>query len=72
MPDKAGDPHPVLGWDVADIHATVAALTARGVKFTIYDGMGQDAAGVWTAPDGKAKVAWFSDPDGNLLSLSEG
>lgn len=44
----------------------------RGVEFKIYEGMGQDAVGVWTSPDGKAKVAWFTDPDGNVLSLSQG
>lgn len=64
-------PHPVLGWNVADISASAAALRARGVGFTIYEGMGQDELGVWSSPDGKTKVAWFNDPDGNVLSLSE-
>ena len=64
-------PHPVLGWHVADIAATVAALTARGVTFTVYPGFGQDHLGIWTSPDGKAKVAWFNDPDGNVLSLTQ-
>ncbi len=64
-------PHPVLGWEVADIAATIRALVARGVTMTIYEGFGQDALGVWTAPDGKAKVAWFNDPDGNVLSLAQ-
>lgn len=64
-------PHPVLGWKVADIAATVAELTAKGVAFTLYPGFGQDALGIWTAPDGKAKVAWFNDPDGNVLSLTQ-
>ena len=45
-------------------------LTARGVHFTRYEGMGQDERGVWTAPGG-AKIAWFLDPDGNNLSLTE-
>jgi catechol 2,3-dioxygenase-like lactoylglutathione lyase family enzyme len=45
-------------------------LTARGVHFTRYDGMGQDERGVWAAPGG-AKIAWFLDPDGNNLSLTE-
>ena len=70
-PDHEGGPHPALGWHVPDIAAAVTALNARGVAFTIYDGMGQDDLGVWTAPDG-TKVAWFADPDGNVLSLSQG
>ncbi len=71
MPDFQASPHPVLGWDVADIRAAVEALTAKGIAFTVYEGMGQDALGIWTAPDGKNKVAWFSDPFGNVLSLSQ-
>jgi catechol 2,3-dioxygenase-like lactoylglutathione lyase family enzyme len=71
VPGFAAGPHPVLGWKVADITATVTALTAKGVAFTIYPGFGQDALGVWTAPDGKARVAWFNDPDGNVLSLTQ-
>ncbi len=64
-------PHPILGWEVADITATITGLVSRGVTMTIYEGFGQDALGVWTAPDGKAKVAWFNDPDGNVLSLAQ-
>jgi catechol 2,3-dioxygenase-like lactoylglutathione lyase family enzyme len=71
MADFKAGPHPALGWDVRDIGAAVDALSERGVTFTVYDGMGQDARGVWTAPDGRAKVAWFADPDGNVLSLSQ-
>jgi catechol 2,3-dioxygenase-like lactoylglutathione lyase family enzyme len=72
VPDHAPAPHPVLGWQVSDIVSTVQALTANGVAFTIYPGMGQDALGIWTAPDGVAKVAFFNDPDGNGLSLTQG
>lgn len=64
-------PHPILGWEVADIAATITGLVSRGVTMTIYEGFGQDALGVWTSPDGKAKVAWFNDPDGNVLSLAQ-
>ena len=71
LPDHKAHPHPVLGWNVDDIVTTVAALRDRGVTFTIYDGIGQDEQGIWTAPDGQAKVAWFSDPDGNVLSISQ-
>jgi catechol 2,3-dioxygenase-like lactoylglutathione lyase family enzyme len=60
----------VLGWEVDDVAAMVASLSGRGVRFERYDFMKQDEAGVWTAPGG-AKVAWFRDPDGNLLSVSE-
>ncbi len=72
VPDHTPQPHPVLGWQVPDIIATVQALTDKGVCFSIYDGMGQDTLGIWTAPDGSAKVAFFNDPDGNGLSLTQG
>ena len=71
LPDYKAGAHPVLGWNVDDITASVEALRDRGVVFTIYEGMGQDALGIWTAPDGQAKVAFFADPDGNMLSLSQ-
>jgi catechol 2,3-dioxygenase-like lactoylglutathione lyase family enzyme len=60
----------VLGWSVPDIAAVMAGLYARGVRFERYAGMPQDEEGVWTTPDG-AKVAWFKDPDGNTLSLTQ-
>lgn len=60
----------VLGWRVADIAATARELAARGVQFTRYDGMEQDENGIWTTPGGD-QVAWFSDPDGNTLSLTQ-
>jgi len=60
----------VLGWRVSDISATVTGLESHGVVFTRYDGMNQDAHGVWTTPNGD-RVAWFTDPDGNVLSLTE-
>ena len=65
-------PGTVLGWQVPDIVAAVGELVDAGVRFERFDGMGmkQDELGVWTAPTG-AKVAWFRDPDGNILSLSE-
>src|SRR5689334_19705776 len=65
-------PHPftALGWNVSDIIATMAALRARHVVFERYEFIPQDAHGVWTTPDG-SKVAWFKDPDGNTLSLTE-
>lgn len=69
--DHVPSPHTVLGWSVADMTATAAAMKAKGVKFEIYDGFGQDEDGVWSAPDGHAKIAWFLDPDGNNLSITE-
>ena len=63
--------HTVLGWSVADIRAAVAGLKARGITFKLYEGFGQDADGVWAAPGGGAQVAWFTDPDGNVLSLTQ-
>lgn len=71
VPDHTPAAHPVLGWRVADIVGTATALAERGVMFTIYEGMGQDERGIWTAPDGKTKVAFFNDPDGNGLSLTQ-
>lgn len=71
LPDYKGQSHPVIGWNVADIRAEVEALKARGVTFTIYEGLGQDELGIWTSPDGDAKVAFFNDPDGNVLSLAQ-
>lgn len=65
-------PHPftVLGWTVPDIQAAVTGLGKRGVAFERFDGMKQDPLGIWTAPGG-AQVAWFKDPDGNVLSVTQ-
>ncbi|MGA9582835.1 MAG: VOC family protein [Allosphingosinicella sp.] len=71
VPGYAAPPHPVLGWEVPDMEAAVATLTARGVTMTVYEGLGQDEKGIWTAPDGSCKVAFFNDPDGNGLSLTQ-
>jgi catechol 2,3-dioxygenase-like lactoylglutathione lyase family enzyme len=60
----------VLGWQVPDIVAAVRDLERAGVRFERYDFVKQDDLGIWTTPTG-AKVAWFKDPDGNTLSLSE-
>jgi catechol 2,3-dioxygenase-like lactoylglutathione lyase family enzyme len=63
-------PFTVLGWEVADIRASVAALTERDVVFERFAGFQQDELGLFTFPDG-TRVAWFKDPDGNLLSLTQ-
>lgn len=70
VPGHTPSPHTVLGWEVADIRAAMAGLKARGVAFRIYEGFGQDADGVWTAPGGARKICWFDDPEGNNLSLA--
>lgn len=59
----------VLGWQVADIVATVNWLSKRGVAFEKYPFV-QDSSGIWTAPGGD-RVAWFKDPDGNVLGISQ-
>ena len=71
IPDHHPLPHTILGWAVADIVAMVGQLRQKGVTFQIYEGFGQDELGIWNSPDGKAKVAWFNDPDGNNLSLTQ-
>jgi catechol 2,3-dioxygenase-like lactoylglutathione lyase family enzyme len=65
-------PHPftVLGWHVEGMENIIRDLTAKGVVFERYSFFVQDDLGIWTAPGG-TKVAWFKDPDGNILSLDE-
>jgi catechol 2,3-dioxygenase-like lactoylglutathione lyase family enzyme len=60
----------ILGWEVSEIEDVVRALTGKGVHFEIFGFFKQDELGIWTAPTGD-KVAWFKDPDGNVLSLSQ-
>jgi catechol 2,3-dioxygenase-like lactoylglutathione lyase family enzyme len=68
--ELAPAPYTVLGWSVADAAAAVRELEARGVAVVRYAGLEQDDHGIWTAPTG-ARVAWFTDPDGNTLSLTQ-
>jgi len=69
---EAFEPQPftALGWTVTDIDAVVAALTQKGVSCERFPGMDQDTRGIWASPSG-ARIAWFKDPDGNVLSLTE-
>lgn len=60
----------VLGWKVPDIQAAVSSLDKEGVEFQRYAGLQQDGLGIWTSPNG-ARVAWFHDPDGNILSVTQ-
>jgi catechol 2,3-dioxygenase-like lactoylglutathione lyase family enzyme len=62
-------PYTVLGWTARDIRGIVREMQAKGIRFERYPYFEQDELGVWEAPSG-AKVAWFKDPDGNLLSVS--
>ena len=63
-------PYTVLGWKVTDIASAAAALAGRGVAFERYEGLEQDAQGIWRSPGG-GRVAWFKDPDGHTLSLTQ-
>lgn len=63
-------PYTAVGWRVADIHAAVRALAGRGVRFERFTSLTQDELGVWHAPGGD-RVAWFKDPDGAILSLTQ-
>jgi catechol 2,3-dioxygenase-like lactoylglutathione lyase family enzyme len=60
----------ILGWQVTGIEKAVAGLQVKGVQFEKYGFLKQDELGIWTTPTGD-KVAWFKDPDGNVLSVSQ-
>ena len=60
----------ILGWNVEDISANIRSLNEKGIQFEKYPFLEQDELGIWSAPGG-TKVAWFKDPDGNILSLTE-
>jgi catechol 2,3-dioxygenase-like lactoylglutathione lyase family enzyme len=68
--ERVAAPYTVLGWSVPDIARAIDDLTARGVAFERFAGMEQDERGIWRSPSG-ARVAWFHDPDGNVLSLTQ-
>lgn len=63
-------PYTSMGWQVGEIETVVSNLVARGVFFEMLSGIDQDDNGIWTSPSG-AKIAWFKDPDGNMLSLTQ-
>ena len=63
-------PDTAMGWEVDALDARVAELSDKGVVFELFEGIEQDSACIWAAPDG-TRVAWFRDPDGNLLSLTQ-
>ena len=68
--DVSPRPYTVLGWRVDDIETAVRALEERHVHLVRYPGMEQDSLGIWTSPSG-ARIAWFEDPDHNILSLTQ-
>lgn len=70
VPDFKPAQFTILGWQVSDIEKVVRGLQSKGVHFEIFGFFKQDDLGIWTAPTGD-KVAWFKDPDGNILSVSE-
>ena len=70
QPDFKPAQFTILGWQVSEIENVVSALTAKGIVFERYGFFEQDPLGIWSAPGG-AKVAWFKDPDGNVLSVSQ-
>ena len=63
-------PYTAMGWSVSDIRQAVRHLCGAGVVFQRYAGLNQDGDGIWSAPSG-ALVAWFRDPDGHVLSLTQ-
>ena len=71
---RAGDftpaPFTIFGWGTDRIDACVDELAREGVQFLRFGFLEQDERGIWRAPDG-ARVAWFKDPDGNTLSVSQ-
>lgn len=68
--DVAKAEYTVLGWEVRDIISAVSELDKKGIEFIFYEGMSQDELGICTFPNG-GKVAWFKDPDGNILSITQ-
>ena len=68
--DVRPQPHTVLGWKVKDATAMARALAKAGVKLERFPGLSQDEDGIWSAPGG-SKIAWFKDPDGNVLSIAQ-
>ncbi len=70
-PGAKPQPFTVLGWQVQDLHAAVKDLIAAGIQPIRYAFLEQDENGIWASPGGAGFIAWFNDPDGNVLSLSQ-
>jgi catechol 2,3-dioxygenase-like lactoylglutathione lyase family enzyme len=70
VPELTPNKFSVMSWYVKDVRAVLKELAAARVKFEMFDGLPQDRLGIWKAPDG-TQVAWFKDPDGNLLGIAQ-
>jgi catechol 2,3-dioxygenase-like lactoylglutathione lyase family enzyme len=70
VPDFTPHEHTVLGFSVPDVAAAVKALREKGVTCNIYKGFNQDELGIFSLPNSALRVAWFNDPDGNVLSVT--
>ena len=70
MKEHQARPYTVLGWNVSDLEATLARMAAAGVNCERFPGVPQDARGIMDFPDG-TRLAWFKDPDGNILSVAQ-
>ncbi|MGB2589098.1 MAG: VOC family protein [Candidatus Acidiferrum sp.] len=70
VPDFTPHEHTILGFHVPDVLSTIKALRENGVTFNLYPQFQQNELGIWTAPGGIVRVAWFKDPDGNVLSVT--
>ena len=71
VPELKPQPFTILGWRVANIEATVDRLTSAAAEFQRYKGVNDsDPRAIWNSPSG-ARIAWFKDPDGNVLSVTE-
>lgn len=70
VPELKPQSFTVLGWNVEDISSTIKSLNKKGIICEKYDFLQQDNSGIWTSPNG-SKIAWFKDPDGNVLSITE-
>ena len=71
VPDYTPHEHTMLGFLVADVHATVEALSSNGVVFLRVPGIPHDELGVLSLTNDKGRVAWLKDPDGNILSITD-
>jgi catechol 2,3-dioxygenase-like lactoylglutathione lyase family enzyme len=70
VPDFTPHEHTVLGFSVPDVNPVVKALREKGVNFNRYKGFNQDELGIFSLPNSALRVAWFNDPDGNVLSVT--
>jgi catechol 2,3-dioxygenase-like lactoylglutathione lyase family enzyme len=71
VPDFVPHEHTILGFRLPDVNGAVTALREKGLTFNFYSHIQQNSLGIWTAPGGAVRVAWFKDPDGNVLSITD-